>query len=147
MNLTANFSLQELTFSQTATRKGIDNTPNATVLIALQQTAEGMERVRSCLGTPCLVSSGYRSPKLNAAVGGSETSQHCKGEAVDFTSPRFGSPIEICQELAKHKETIGFDQLINEGTWVHISFSDNPRGSVLTAIFENGKARYLKGVV
>lgn len=147
MILSTNFTLEELTFSQTAVRKGIDNTPDVETLENLQMLANGLERVRHILGTPIIISSGYRSPKLNAAVGGSHTSQHMFGLAADFTSPRFGSPLEICNELKKQANVIQFDQLINEGSWVHISFSDNPRNQVLTAVFENGKVRYMKGIV
>lgn len=147
MNLSAHFSLQELTASQTAVRRGIDNTPTAEALQNLQELANGLERVRAVLKCPILISSGYRSPKLNAAVGGSKTSQHCKGEAADFIAPGFGSPMEVCKAIVENQDTIHFDQLIHEGTWVHLSFSPEPRGSVLTAIFSNGPTRYVKGIV
>lgn len=77
----------------------------------------GLERVRAVLGCPILISSGYRSPKLNAAIGGARNSQHCKGEAADFIAPGFGSPMEVCKEIVKHQESIQFDQLIHEGSW------------------------------
>ena len=147
MNLSAHFSLQELTASQTAVRRGIDNTPTAEALQNLQELANGLERVRAVLKCPILISSGYRSPKLNTAVGGSKTSQHCKGEAADFIAPGFGSPMEVCKAIVENRDTIHFDQLIHEGTWVHISFNSEPRGSVLTAIFSNGPTRYVKGIV
>lgn len=147
MNLSAHFTLAELTVSQTARRKGIDNTPSPEVLQNLQELANGLERVREVLGCPIIISSGYRSPKLNAAVDGSKTSQHCNGEAADFIAPGFGSPLEVCQEIIKHQDTIQFDQIIHEQDWVHISFTPEPRGSILTALFENGGVRYVKGIL
>ena len=144
--LTEHFSTDELTFSETAVRRGIDNTPDAEVLTNLQMLAYGLERMRSILGYPVNVSSGYRSPKLNAAIGGSKSSQHMQGLAADFTCRGFGSPRDVCIALEREGSYIGFDQLINEGSWVHISFSDQPRGEVLTAHFNNGKATYTKGL-
>ena len=108
-DLTANFSLIEFTHSNTAKRRGIDNTPPPAVLVRLRHTAKMMEVVRSILGAPVMVSSGYRSPDLNVAVGGSRTSDHVTGNAVDFVCPRFGSPFEVCQELARHKQALGYD--------------------------------------
>lgn len=143
----SHFTLEELTRSQTAIRKGIDNTPPPDIEAVLMDTIQGLERVRRVLGHPVIVSSGYRSPKLNVAVGGSKNSQHCKGEAVDFTCPGFGTPEEICHELVAHADEINFDQLILEfGRWVHISFAENPRGSVLTATSKNGVTTYAQGL-
>jgi hypothetical protein len=144
--LTEHFSTDELTFSETAVRRGIDNTPDAEVFANLQMLAYGLERVRSILGYPVNVSSGYRSPKLNAAIGGSKSSQHMQGLASDFTCQEFGSPHDICVALQHEAGYISFDQLIYEGNWVHISFDDKPRGEVLTAHFNNGKASYTKGL-
>lgn len=147
MILTKHFTLAEFTTSQTAMRRGIDNTPTAEALQNLQELANGLERVRAVLGCPILISSGYRSPKLNAAIGGARNSQHCKGEAADFIAPGFGSPMEVCKEIVRHQESIQFDQLIHEGSWVHISFTPEPRGQVLTAVFGEGATRYVKGIV
>ena len=146
MNLSAHFTLAEFTDSDTAVRNGIDNTPSAQILDALYGTAAGMERVRSILEVPVIISSGYRCPKLNAAVHGSSKSQHVKGEAVDFRAPQFGTPLQVAKELQMHLEFIGVDQLLWEGTWVHCSFNDNPRGEVLTAHFDNGRVTYTKGL-
>lgn len=123
MQLSNNFTLEELTFSQTAEREDIDNTPDATVLKNLVYTAEQLELVKQALNNnPVLISSGYRSPKLNKVVKGSATSQHLLGKAVDFTSPKFGSPREIVEAI--RKTNIQYDQLILEfGRWVHISFT------------------------
>ena len=132
MNLSAHFALSEFTTSQTAARRGIDNTPAADVLAALKRTAQGLEAVRVRLGcAPVLISSGYRSPALNAAIGGSKNSQHMTGEAADFTAPRFGTPAEIAAALVD--SGVAYDQLILEfGRWVHISFSGSPRHQALT---------------
>lgn len=145
MDLSEHFNVKEAVTSETAKRKGITNEPNETVLVAMKRTAVGMERVRALLGNrPILIDSWYRSPALNLAVHGSTNSQHMKGEAVDFTCPTFGKPLDICREIIAYKELIRFDQLILEHTWVHISFNrDNPRGEVLS-LLEHGK--YAQGL-
>ena len=104
-----------------------------------------MERVRELLGNVAIkVNSAYRSPAVNKAVGGSKTSAHTLGYAVDFTA--YGhTPLTIANTLAK--SDLKFDQLIYEGTWVHISFDPKMRREVLTAKFKDGKATYLKGIV
>lgn len=131
MNLSPHFTLAEMTVSQTAARRGIDNTPPPEVLARLRKTAQGMEGVRVVLGgAPILISSGYRSPAVNSAVGGAKSSQHMTGEAVDFTAPRFGSVVEVFEAI--RRSGIKYDQIIQEfGSWVHISFSDKPRGQAL----------------
>jgi zinc D-Ala-D-Ala carboxypeptidase len=93
--LTPNFALAELTASQAAARAGISNTPAAAHLANLERLAGQLELVREALGgRPMLISSGYRSPKVNALVGGSASSAHTKGLAADFTCPAFGPPRE-----------------------------------------------------
>lgn len=144
MKLSPHFSLSEFTSSQTAVRRGIDNTPPQSVIETMKRTALGLEGVRAVLGAPIIISSGYRSPALNKAIGGSATSQHTKGEAADFSCPGFGSPLEVCRAIVK--AGIAFDQLIHEGTWVHISFADKPRGSVLTAHFNVSGVSYTRGL-
>ena len=140
-NLSPNFTIQEFIESDTAIRRKIRNIPSAKVLERLRNTAAGMERVREILGdVPILVTSGYRSPALNAAVGGSATSDHVDGDACDFKAPAFGRPIEICHALVK--AGLKFDQLIEEGTWVHISWGPRMRQQVLT--MRNG--RYFNGL-
>lgn len=144
--LTANFTLEEFITSETAARRGIDNTPNDEVKDNLLQLAQRMEAVRYLLGNkPIIIKSGYRSPKLNTAIGGAKNSQHVKGQAVDFICPQFGSPLEICHEIT-HGSMIQFDQLIQEGSWVHLSIADVPRMEVLTAHFKNGRASYTSGL-
>lgn len=129
--LSPNFSLEEMTISQNAVRAGLPNIPSGDTLRKLTYTASKMELVRSLLSEPILVSSGYRALKVNALAGSSSTSQHIKGEAVDFTSPKFGTPKSIIEKIKS--SSIVFDQLILEyDTWVHISFTEvNSRKQVL----------------
>jgi zinc D-Ala-D-Ala carboxypeptidase len=143
MTLSPHFTLEELTFSSTAVRLGIDNTPSEEIVAHLKVAAEGMEQVRAMLGSAVHVDSGYRCDILNAAVRGSKTSAHVLGYAVDFTCPAFGTPLEIVHLI--EKSTIAFDQCIQEGAWVHISFDPQMRRQVLTAHFDNGKATYTQG--
>ena len=144
MKLTEHFSLAEMTISQTAERKGISNAPTEEALLNLIRTAEGMEEVRARLGDrPISISSGYRSPAVNKAVGGAKKSQHLTGEAVDFICPSFGTPRDIVAELVD----MDYDQLIlefanNGGGWVHISFSGDNRQQALV-IDENGVREYV----
>ncbi|AXF86785.1 hypothetical protein DTO96_102541 [Ephemeroptericola cinctiostellae] len=142
--LSEHFSLEEMTASQTAVRRGLNNTPTASIVSTLKKTAAKMELVRALLGVGIHVSSAYRSPSVNRAIGGASTSQHCKGEAIDFTAPQFGTPREVAKAIAA--SGIEFDQLIFEGTWVHVSFSDRPRRNVLTAVFRSGATAYLTGI-
>ena len=126
--LTAHFALEELAATQ---HREFDNTPPPEVVATLRATALRMEEVRRLLGDrPITVSSGYRSRALNRAVGGARTSAHLTGHAVDFNCYRFGSPLKVCRAIAE--SDIAFDQLIEEGTWVHISFDPRLRRQVLT---------------
>jgi hypothetical protein len=139
--LSQHFSLAEAEHSDTAIANGITNCmPEAAILIA-EKTALGMERVRAALGNkPIQINSWYRSTELNAAIGSKPTSQHILGEAVDFTCPAFGAPVSICKKLVELKDLIRYDQLIMEGTWVHISFAistGKPRYQVLS-LLRNG---------
>jgi hypothetical protein len=127
MQLSPHFSLEEMTHTEVR----LDNTPSLDVIRALEATARRMEAIRTLLGDrPIRVNSGYRSPAVNAAVGGARTSAHMAGHACDFVCRAFGSPLEICREIVA--AGILFDQLIEEGTWVHISFDPRLRGQVLT---------------
>lgn len=127
--LTPHFSLEELTHTD---HRGIDNTPSPAIVAVLRDvTAPGMELVRTALGNKVVsVSSGYRCPQLNAAVGSKPTSAHPHGLAVDFNCYGFGRPIDVCRRLVA--SNVKFDQLIEEGTWVHISFDPQMRNEVLT---------------
>lgn len=146
MQLSPHFTLEELTRSEAALRRGLDNTPPPDVVENLRHTAAGLELVRALLGAPIHVNSGYRGPVLNGLIGGAPSSQHVKGEAVDFVAPSYGSPLEICRAIAG--SDIVFDQLIQEGSWVHVSFTKarEPRRMALTAHFKGGKASYTPGV-
>lgn len=141
MNLTDHFTLEELTHSQTAARLGLDNEPPPDVVDALTRTAHGLEMVRVLLQAPILVSSGYRSPLVNRAVGGAANSQHILGEAADFTAPGFGDPTEIVRAIMRSTRPIPYDQLIVEfGRWVHISFSRSPRHQALVIDHDGTRA-------
>ena len=145
--LTTHFSLDELTKSDTAVRLGIDNTPSNDVLNNLNVLAQGLEKVRTLLNVynrPVLISSGYRCSALNKALHGASNSAHMYGYAADFTCPDFGTPLDIVKKIAA--SDIQFDQIIQEGTWVHISFDPKMRRQVLTAHFNNGVASYTNGV-
>lgn len=140
-NLSEHFTLEELTASEAAERLSIDNTPSDNIKKILKETAANMELVREVLGEePIHINSGYRSPTLNRFIGGSSTSAHKTGYAVDFKCPGFGTPEQItrCIQLSGIK----YDQLIYEGSWVHISFAPEMRQQTLTATFNKGKASY-----
>lgn len=145
--ITQHFRLSEFIESDTAARLGLDNTPSPEVLANLRNVlAPGMQAVRNLLGTPVFITSGYRSPAVNAAVRGSPASQHMTGHAADFKSPAFGSPLEVARLLVQHMSSLKFDQLICEGSWVHISFAPRPRNQVLTAHFGAGGVTYTQGL-
>lgn len=144
--LTTHFSLEELTASEIALRKGLDNTPDAETVENLRLLAGALEDVRRLLSAPLIINSAYRSPKVNSALGGSviPPSAHMRGYAADFTAPQFGTPIEICRAI--RDSGIKFDQLIAEGEWVHFAIDPRMRQMVLTAHFNGGKATYLAGI-
>ena len=151
MKLTANFSLGELTKSQTATRKGIDNTPDDQQLASLVSLCENvLQPVRDHFGKPVRISSGLRVPELNTAIGGSTTSDHCKGMAADIEVPGVDN-LELAKWIVANTSV---RQVILEfysppdGGWVHVSYdlADNKK-QVLTAAKKNGKTVYLTGLV
>ena len=134
-----NFSLDELTFSETATRKGIDNTPSDDVLDNLYKTAMEMENVRELLGNnPILISSSYRNLELNTLLGSKPTSAHIRGLACDFTCPKFGDPDDIVDAI--FGSDIQYDQIILEfDKWVHIAFPENGKSARKKALIINKK--------
>lgn len=142
--LSENFSWEEACITQ---QRDIDNSLPLELVPAVKFTANRLEYVRTLLGRPIIINSWYRNPELNKRVGGSETSQHTKGCAVDFISPKFGTPLAICQKIIKYTDLINFDQLIYEHSWVHISFIPIPntvgRKQVLTLL--NSK-KYAQGL-
>jgi len=139
--LSKNLSLGEFTNSQTAKRRGIDNTPKGEHLEAAKLLAENIfQPIREHFGKPIFISSGYRSAALNEAIGGSKTSQHSKGEAIDIDMDYRKGPQN--EEVFHYiRENLPFDQLIWEfGTdkrpdWVHVSYNSDgeQRGQILVA--------------
>ena len=149
MQLSKNFSLKELTTSYEAIRRGIDNTPNGKVIENLTVLANTiLQPIRDALGA-VVVKSGYRSPLVNQAVGGSSTSDHLYGLAADIEVPG----ISNYQLALWCKNNLQFKQLILEfytpgdtnSGWVHISFGTKQQ--VLTAVKEDGKTIYKTGLV
>lgn len=149
MNITRNFTLEELVRSPTASRLSIPNTPSVNVtrnLILLCNHI--LQPLRDAYGKPIIVNSGYRSPELNKAIGGAKNSQHKLGQAADIKGtnplqlPHKGEGKStggsVAQENRKlfeliQKLNLPFDQLIDEKnySWIHVSFSDKPRKQVL----------------
>ena len=139
------FTMDELTKSATAKRKGIDNTPNEAVRANLEALVDNiLDPLREAYGKPIIVTSGYRCEKLNKAVGGASTSQHVKGEAADIRS--------VSDKPADNKKLfdlivslgLPFDQEINEFNydWVHVSYSTRHRRQKLKAEKKGGKTVY-----
>ena len=127
LKLSPNFTLQEMTASDTATSLGIDNMPPdwATLRQLRYLCVKTLEPIRAIFGDrPVIISSGYRCPEVNAAVGGASNSAHLFGCAADFTVPEFGDVDAICHELEDYLEELEIDQLINEtgggARWVHV---------------------------
>lgn len=153
MKLTENFSLAEMIKSETALRQGLDNTPGEVELENLRKLAENvLQPIRDAYGRGVKVNSGFRHPDVNAAVGGSRTSDHCKGQAADIEIPGVANA-DLAQWISENLE---FRQLILEfytpgipdSGWVHVSYveGDNKK-QVLTAMKENGKTVYKPGLI
>lgn len=153
MMLSPNFSLHEMTKSETALRLNLDNTPSDQVVANLKMLAVNvLQPVRNHFQRGVKVNSGYRSPDVNQAVEGSRTSDHCRGCAADIEIPGIAN-----YELAKWiKENLKFKQLILEfytlgipdSGWVHVSYDPyDLRCQTMTAIKDNGKTVYLKELV
>lgn len=129
MKLSPHFSLEELTASDTAARKGWDNTPSEVEVKNLTRLAALLEQVRDVVKAPIIVSSGYRSKIVNDAIGSKDTSQHRIGCAADIRVPGM-TPREVCKLVIA--SGIPYDQLIQEfyeegkpGGWTHISVPDS----------------------
>ena len=148
MKLSANFTLSELTKSQTAVRKNIKNEPSTAHVENLIHLAETvLQPVRDHFGKPVVISSGYRSPELCEAIGSSAKSQHAKGEAADFEIPG----VENMQLATWINKNTDFDQLILEfyepgdpnSGWVHCSaVREGSRAQVLKASKVGGRTKY-----
>lgn len=146
MMLSAHFALSELTVSQEAIRRGLNNNPTPAQIDNLRRLCETLERVRSVLGKPITVNSGFRSVLVNQAVGGAPTSEHCDGRAADIICPAYGSPYQVANAI--YKAGIEFNQLIIEyGAWVHISIPTLGRGPKNEALtYRRGQAT-VRGLV
>jgi hypothetical protein len=153
MNLTKNFTLSEMTKTETALRHDMDNSPDQTAISNLQALAvHVLQPVRDHYGKGVKVNSGYRSPDVNAKVGGSKTSDHCRGMAADIEIP--GVPnAELAEWI---RSNLLFTQVILEfytqgvpdSGWVHVSYDhENLKKQALTAVKEDGKTVYLQGLV
>lgn len=153
MNLTANFTLSEMVKSETALRHDMDNTPGEAEIASLRLLCEKiLQPVREHYGKGVKVNSGFRHPEVNAKVGGSKTSDHCKGQAADIEIPGVANA-----DLATHiVDTYKFTQVILEfytpgvpdSGWVHVSYDPaNLKNQVLTATKKDGKTVYLPGLV
>lgn len=132
------FTINELTRSSTANSQGIDNTPTPEIRAKLETLITGcLDPIRRIYGHPIIVSSGYRCPALNAAVGGVANSQHTKGEAADLVPASGGSLAGIFRAAVQFGN---FDQLIIEQSgkskWVHVSYTGTPRRRILA--YKNG---------
>jgi zinc D-Ala-D-Ala carboxypeptidase len=153
MQLTNNFSLAEMVKSETALRHDMDNTPGEAEIANLKTLCEKvLQPIRDHYGKGVKVNSGFRHPEVNAKVGGSKTSDHCKGQAADIEIPGVANA-----DLAKHiVDTYDFTQVILEfytpgipdSGWVHVSYDPaNLKKQVLTATKKDGKTVYLPGLV
>ena len=152
MKLSNYVSLAEVTKSDTATRKGIDNNPTAEHLENLKTICvEVFDKVREHFGVPIYISSGYRSAGLNKAIGGSKNSDHNLGRALDLDQDTRGNGITNMEVFEFIKDNLEFDQLIAEGSngdgdmnWVHVGYRKGAnRKQILIAIFTGGKAKYV----
>lgn len=146
MKLSPHFTLEEMTRSQTAARRDIANEPDDAAVAALKTLCvEVLEPIRVHFDRPVSVTSGYRSPELNRAIGGSRTSQHSQGEAADIVVPGV-AVIDLAQWIHRN---LNYDQLIYEfGRWVHVSYrAGRLRSQDLSAKRIGGRTRYLPGIV
>ena len=151
MKLSEHLDLAEVTRSDSAKRKGISNEPTAEHLENFKKLAENVfEPIRKHFGVPIHISSGYRSKALNQAIGGSLTSQHCTGEAIDIDMDGSANGVTNKMVFDYIKANLNFDQMIWEfGTkdapdWVHVSFESTgkQRKQILRAVKSGGKTTY-----
>ena len=137
MKLSEFFTLDEVTASETAARRGLDNAPDDDTLRRLRLACAELDKVRQAIGSPIIVTSGYRSPAVNQAIGGSSKSWHLQGVAFDVIAPRWGSPLKLCQLVNGLRREGGLllHEVIHEfGAWAHLAFAVDgaPRSRVLT---------------
>jgi zinc D-Ala-D-Ala carboxypeptidase len=152
MKISEHLSLAEVTRSETAKRKGVSNMPTEAHLANFKLLAEKVfEPIRNHFGSPINISSGYRSEALNKAVGGSSSSQHCTGEAIDIDMDGSANGVTNKMVFDYIKDNLEFDQLIWEfGTssnpdWVHVSYESTgkQRKQMLKAVKSGGKTSYV----
>ena len=148
MKLSPNFTLEELTASETAVRYGIDNTPDNEVLMNLRRLALFLEEVRKAVGMPLHINSAYRSVEANRIVGGKSTSQHCRGAAADIKVKDM-TPDQVVRAIIK--AGLPYDQVIREfDSWTHVSIpntkDEKPRNMALI-IDKNGARPFPKAEV
>jgi len=146
-NISDHFSWYEVEYSETAERSGIDNTVPVQMEWIISKTAMQAEKIRALLQAPMKINSWYRCPDLQKLPQFyNPTSQHPRGEAIDFVSTAFGTPVDICRKIIA-SGLIKFDQLILEHSWVHFAFNSTP-GAVqrmeVLSLLENKK--YAKGL-
>ena len=148
--ISKHISDREGVYSTTATRRGIDNTPDKEHLDNMKLLAEKVfEPLRKWVGGPIRINSFYRGPELNKAIGGSSKSQHCKGQAMDIDDN--GCHKTNAEMYAWIKDNVEFDQMIWEfgdddnPNWVHVSYvsPEENRNRCLKAYKENGKTKYM----
>ena len=147
MQLSEHFELAEFLVSETASRRGIANEPTPEVIENLRRLCQlVLEPMRAHLKLPVVITSGYRSPALNRAIGGSPTSHHMQGRAADLIVPGM-TPLVVCQ--AAHSLRLPCVQIIHEfGRWAHLSVAiSNERTQLLTAKLTQGKTVYETGLV
>lgn len=147
MKLSEHFELAEFLVSETAARRGISNEPTPEVIENLRQLCQlVLQPLRIKLGRPIVITSGYRSPALNRAVGGSPTSHHMQGHAADLIVPGM-TPLAVCQ--AAHQLRLPCAQIIHEfGRWAHLAVAlSDERTQLLTAKLVQGKTVYEPGLV
>ena len=147
MKLSAHLDLSEVIRSESAKRNGISNMPIALHIENFKLLAEKVfEPIRTHFGCPIHISSGYRSAELNKCIGGSLTSQHCSGEAIDIDMDGSTSGVTNKMVFDYIKDNLVYDQIINEFdySWVHVSYAANGRNrkQALDAIRVNGKTTY-----
>ena len=137
MKLSEHFSLEELTVSETAARKGLDNTPDNDALFDLKRLASFLEDVRAAVGKPLRINSAYRAPEVNSSVGGSKTSQHCKGQAADIRVTGM-TPDQVVQAIIAAK--LPFDQVIREfDSLTHVSIAPKYKRALKMALIIDKK--------
>jgi uncharacterized protein YcbK (DUF882 family) len=146
MKISQYFSLSEFTRSQTAARQYIDNTPSEIAIENIKKLAtQVLDPLREAIGKPITVSSGYRSPRLNKAVGGAENSDHMRGLSADIIIAGV-HPSDVCKTALNLG--LPMKNIINEyGKWTHITLGEEGQKTIaMTAEKQNGKTHYIQGI-